>query len=127
MTYTLQLEEKDYELVKSLLGYGLDKACELIAALAKPEEEAEESEESEETQEVEDTEEVEASVEKPQRRKAVAVPEGMLNASQARQKLNLTSRQLYDQTSRGLIPSEKIGHRLFWKDSDLDAYLAKQP
>ena len=125
MTYTLQLEEKDYELVRSLLSYGLDKARELIAALAKPEEEAEESED---TEEVEDTEEAEASVEKPQKRhKAAAVPEGMLNASQARQKLNLTSRQLYDQTSRGLIPSEKIGHRLFWKDSDLDAYLAKQP
>lgn len=119
MTYTLQLEEKDYELVRSLLSYGLDKACELIAALAKPEEEAEESE---------DTEEVEASVEKPQKRhKAAAVPEGMLNVSQARQKLNLTSRQLYDQTSRGLIPSEKIGRRIYWKDSDLDAYLAKQP
>ena len=124
MTYTLQLEEKDYELVRSLLSYGLDKACELIAALAKPEEEAEESEE---TQEVEDTEEVEDSVEKPQRRKAVAVPEGMLKASQACQKLNLTTRQLYDRTSRGLIPSEKIGRRVYWKDSDLDAYLAKQP
>ncbi len=138
MTYTLSLEEREYELVKALLDYGLDKARALIDALADPEEDGGEGEGStdaaEATDEAEEAEEVEEETpeatetpdKKPRERKHRAAPEGLLNASQARMKLGISARQLYDITSRNLIPSERDGRRVYWRASDLDAYLAAQ-
>ena len=125
MTYTLSLEEKEYELIKSLLDYGLDKTRELIAAMATPEEDGGVGEGSTDAAEaIDEAEEVEEVEEETP--EVTETPDGLLNVSQASMKLGISARRLYDKTSHNLIPSVRDGRRVYWRDSDLDAYLAKQ-